>query len=158
MFQLIVAVISIALIAALAIASIFYGGDAFTKSSEKATVTTLINQAQQIAGAAALYKTDSGVRAQSITDLDGSVANSVQYLSQIPGGTKVTNNDTAAAGGWQISTDGYAYIPFLGNADTVSICEEVVKQRVGVCFDGTDYGTAVVPTASSQATGFALSL
>jgi hypothetical protein len=60
MFQLIVAVISIALVAALALASIFYGGAAFTRSQLKAQVTTMINQAQQISGAATLYKTDKG--------------------------------------------------------------------------------------------------
>jgi hypothetical protein len=60
MFQLIVAVISIALVAALALASIFYGGEAFTRSQLKAQVTTMINQAQQISGAQTLYKTDKG--------------------------------------------------------------------------------------------------
>lgn len=60
MFQLIVAVISIALVAALALASIFYGGEAFTRSQLKAQVTTMINQAQQLSGAQTLYKTDKG--------------------------------------------------------------------------------------------------
>src|SRR3546814_5196795 len=60
MFQLIVAVISIALLAALAGASIFYGGAAFSGSTAKANVSSLVNQGQQIAGAAALFRTDNG--------------------------------------------------------------------------------------------------
>ena len=58
MFQLIVAVIAIALVIALTLASIFYGGEAFTRSSLKANVAAMVNQAQQISGAHTLYKTD----------------------------------------------------------------------------------------------------
>jgi len=56
MFNLIVAVISIALIAAMTAASIYYGGDGFGKSSARAEATTLISQAQQISGAASLFR------------------------------------------------------------------------------------------------------
>jgi hypothetical protein len=59
MFNLIVAVISIALIAAMAVASIYYGGDSFGRSSARAEAATLINQAQQIAGAATLFRIDN---------------------------------------------------------------------------------------------------
>jgi hypothetical protein len=59
MFNLIVAVISIALIAAMAVASIYYGGDSFGRSSARAEAATLINQAQQIAGAATLFRLDN---------------------------------------------------------------------------------------------------
>ena len=97
MFQLIVAVISIALVAALAIASIFYGGDAFTKSSERANVTALINQAQQIAGANALYKTDTGNDAPNVATL-ATETNGIQYLAQVPNGSKITTGDWAFDG------------------------------------------------------------
>ena len=36
MFQLVIAVIAIALVMALTLASVFYGGEAFTKAQEKA--------------------------------------------------------------------------------------------------------------------------
>lgn len=117
MFQLIVAVISIALVAALAIASIFYGGDAFTKSSTKAQVTTLINQGQQIAGAAALYKTDFGTSpADGIVDdasiLRGDSATNVpEYLANVPTGVKSTE------GNWYIAGD-VAQIKVNGTAAT----------------------------------------
>src|SRR3546814_5373062 len=81
MFQLIVAVISIALLAALAGASIFYGGAAFSGSTAKANVSSLVNQGQQIAGAAALFRTDNG--GTTPTDLTTHlVAN--DYLQSVP--------------------------------------------------------------------------
>lgn len=114
MFQLIVAVISIALIAALAIASIFYGGDAFTKSSEKANVTTLVNQAQQISGAAALYKTDNGVPvnpASAIADLI-----SGHYLANEPKAPKIADGTA-----WAIE-NGNVVVPFVNGADLLALC------------------------------------
>lgn len=150
MFQLIVAVISIALIAALAIASIFYGGDAFTKSSEKANVTTLINQGQQIAGAAALYKTDNAGFPAAIADLNDTSAGAVTYLSNVPEGNKI-------AQGWTIEGS-YAVIPFVAGASDetkTSTCAEVLKQKVGVCYTGTTYDVHV---GDNTAAGFALAL
>src|SRR5690606_2232551 len=98
MFQLIVSVISIALVAALAIASIFYGGDAFTKSSEKATITTLIDQAQQIGGASALYETNEGINVPvgNLGDSHDLIVDG--YLAQVPSGAKVTASATPPAG------------------------------------------------------------
>ena len=66
MFQLIVAVISIALVAVLAIASTYYGGTAFTQSQQKAQITALVNAGEQIAGANALYVTDWGQNALTV--------------------------------------------------------------------------------------------
>ena len=60
MFSLIVSIISIALVAVLAAASIYYGGDAFTKGSAKALASTVVTQAQQISSANTLFKNDNG--------------------------------------------------------------------------------------------------
>lgn len=156
MFQLIVAVISIVLVAALAIASIFYGGEAFVKSSEKAVVTTLVNQAQQISGASALYRADNGVAAT----IEG-LAVGGEYLAAAPAGTKVTDGD------WSIVND-HAYIAFDAEADVLSVCDEVLSQspngEAGFCSDATaasidtdtdDDGTADDVTG---VTGFAFAL
>ena len=59
MFSLIVTIISIALVAALAVASIYYGGAAFTQGSAKANASALVAEAQQIAGANDLYANDN---------------------------------------------------------------------------------------------------
>lgn len=60
MFSLIITIISIALVAALAIASVYYGGDAFTQGTAKANAATVVAQAQQISAANTLYKNDNG--------------------------------------------------------------------------------------------------
>jgi len=121
--QLIVAVISIALVAALAIASIFYGGDAFTKSSTKAQVTTLINQGQQIAGAAALFKTDNGY---APTDIEADLVNGdIQYLANLPTGTKSTS------GNWEIS----------GDATRIAVVPTAAADLCGADSGGDEYCT-----------------
>jgi len=70
MFNLIVAVISIALIAAMAAASIYYGGDGFGKSSARAQAATLISQAQQISGAASLFRVENAGSSVASTNPD----------------------------------------------------------------------------------------
>ncbi len=51
MFSLIISIIAIALVAALALASIYYGGSAFQEGAADATASTVVNQGQQIQGA-----------------------------------------------------------------------------------------------------------
>ena len=60
MFNLIVAVLSIALIGLTAGAAIFYGGDAFTSQGSNAQASALISAGGQIAGAQQLHITERG--------------------------------------------------------------------------------------------------
>lgn len=136
MFQLIVAVISIALVAALAIASIFYGGEAFSKSSEKANVTALVNAAQQISGAYTLYRTDWSNT--SVVIGDSSTAGSLvalKYLASAPAPSKV------ATGSWTI-TGGVARIGLVGSpANTAPVCQEVNRQSGNTVTADIEAGT-----------------
>ena len=131
MFNLIVAVISIALIAAMAAASIFYGGSAFGSGTAQAQASTLVNNGQQISGAQQLYMIDnSGNRAATIGGL------TPQYLQALPTApSNSTGASSADTGAWEISADGtFAYIPLntahaganTSPADTV--CQEIVAQ------------------------------
>lgn len=140
MFNLIVSVISIALLAALAIASVFYGGEAFTNSSEKANVTTIVNQAQQIAGAAALYRTENGYN-PPVGVIDSSHALVGKYLAQVPVGSRVTDDewellDPNASGDPQ--TIQILFSTGLDDTTKTSICNEVIRQKVGQCLSGND--------------------
>lgn len=120
MFQLIVAVISIALVAALAIASLYYGGQAFQKSSLKANVTTLVNGGQQVAGAQALYRTEhSGLSTTAINDLVTG-----EYLSALPSVPGI------ATGDWSIDASGDLAVVTVGgtDADKVAVCNEAAAQ------------------------------
>lgn len=122
MFQIIVGVIAIALAAALAAASIFYGGSAFMSSTAKAQTTALVNSAQQISGAQALYRTDNaGASAGNITALK-----TANYLQAVP-----TAPSVASDGTWTLSDDGsVAYIK-INEANKAEICAEVEKQNGG---------------------------
>lgn len=83
MFQLIVAIISILLIAALSLASLYYGGDAMTSGAAKSAAATFVNQGQQVAGAHALYKTGNG----GTPVADGSNLSELvtgEYLAAVP--------------------------------------------------------------------------
>ncbi len=79
MVSLIVTIVAIALVSALALATMYYGSSAYAHYQEEARITAYLNEAQQIQGAAALYKTDQGSPAVTLSDL---VDN--EYLRQAP--------------------------------------------------------------------------
>lgn len=54
MFSLIITIISIALVTALALATIYYGGSAFRQGGDAAAAAQLINEGQQLSGAATI--------------------------------------------------------------------------------------------------------
>ena len=79
MFSLIITIISIALVAALAIATIYYGGSAFTQGNAKSSASTLTAQAQQIMGAVTLYRNDgNNTTGLAVADL------APTYLQSVP--------------------------------------------------------------------------
>ena len=78
MFSLIISIISIALVASLALASIYYGGAAFNKGTTDADASTIINQGQQIQAAVTLSDVDRVV----IANLQGLVTG--EYLQEVP--------------------------------------------------------------------------
>lgn len=135
MFQLIVAVIAIALVIALTLASIFYGGEAFTRSSLKANVAALVNQAQQISGAHTLYKTDKAKSANTVADLASKANNEFAYLADIPNPPKIV----ATGAEWEFD-DQKNYVQIaLPSAGLAEIEEAVENNGAGhVDTSGTD--------------------
>jgi len=82
MFSLIITIIAIALVAALAVASIYYGGDAFNVGTGKARAAQYMNEGQQISAAVSLYKTDNAGAYPANID----VLVEDNYLAASPGG------------------------------------------------------------------------
>jgi hypothetical protein len=129
MFSLIITIIAIALVAALALATIYYGGAAFNVSSSRTHATSLINQGEQIIAAAKLYYLDNGHAVSSLSTL---VAEG--YLSSIPvpapGIMKVANEFSLIGNAyadtnqwtWDASTQTLALVKEVGSAD---ICQQV---------------------------------
>lgn len=134
MFQLIVAVIAIALVIALTLASIFYGGEAFTRSSLKANVAAMVNQAQQISGAHTLYKTDFSTSAPAgaagLAELEKQ-----GYLADIPTAPKIVATDANGdVVGWDYRpADKGVYIELGAEADET--CKAVAQNGAGSCQD-----------------------
>lgn len=98
MFSLIITIISIALVAALALATLYYGGSAFNRGSEGAAAARLINEGQQINGAVAIMRADSASTGAAVaTDLLG--LQTGLYLAQVPAGWTADAGMTVATSG-----------------------------------------------------------
>lgn len=100
MFSLIISIISIALVAALAAATVYFGGAAFNKGSAGADASTFINAGQQVAGAFTLSAAD-GYTVSTVAKLAGDATETKGnvYLAQIPSykGTALALDATDAA-------------------------------------------------------------
>lgn len=124
MFSLIITIIAIALVAALALATIYYGGSAFNRGASSANAAKLLNQSQQILGADRLYRADhEGAMPPSMQALvDGG------YLKSIPIASADTKFEAVAASATEwtmVSTaSGRAYQYSSNNVDADS-CKTV---------------------------------
>lgn len=124
MFSLIITIISIALVAALALATLYYGGSAFNRGSAGAVASQLINEGQQLNGAVAVAKADAAAGGTAVVDLQDLVDG--KYLSQLPASFASLGATTIAAGAVTVVTD-------------AEVCTEVNK-RAG-------HETAITATA-----------
>jgi type II secretory pathway pseudopilin PulG len=145
MFSLIITIISIALVAALALATIYYGGNAFNRGSAEAKASQLINEGQQINGAVAMAKAD--VASGSLATAPATVKDlSPLYLAQVPG-----NWDSAG-----VTNTATGTVTTLATA-TISddVCKAVnVKAGIGSSIPATVptdkvYGCTVVATKNT---------
>jgi len=79
MFSLLIALVAIVLVAALAVAGVYYGGGLLSEGEAQARAATLVSQGEQIVSAAKLYYIDRGEPVKQLSDL---VAEG--YLTAIP--------------------------------------------------------------------------
>lgn len=94
MFSLIITIISIALVAALALATLYYGGSAFNRGSAGAEAARLINEGQQVNGAVTIAKADAAAGGTPVTTWGG--LQTGNYLSQLPSGLNLLPAGTIA--------------------------------------------------------------
>jgi hypothetical protein len=104
MFSLIIAILAIILVALLAAATIYYGGDSFNKGNSKAKAAEILNQAELIKGAFTAYKIEQGTIEINAVDCNVSEDKfdnclepliTKEYLTDIPQGAE----------GWYIDND-----------------------------------------------------
>lgn len=129
MFALIITIISIALVAALAIASIYYGGSAFSQGTAQAQGSTIVNQAQQVGAAVTLYENDNGGSAPSaVSDLTPT------YLEAVP------TPPSSASGAYALGS----------NATSVTV--DVTSANVCLSIDqSVAPSTSAIPSAANSA-------
>lgn len=146
MFSLIITIISIALVAALAIATIYFGGSSFLTGGVKATATTLVNQGAQIAAAGTLAVSQG----KGWPAGDGPIFEGAQYgtyLSSMPAppaSAYFAGLPAPVAADWKYyeTSPGVKTHHFmLERKITTKVCLEVNKQNgfIGIPFtwDGT---------------------
>jgi hypothetical protein len=92
MFSLIIAILSIALVAALAVATIYYGGPAYQKSQAQAQAARVLNEGLQLDASLTLYRNQTGMTAATFEDVV-----SAGYLSSIPEGWQISEGYTFRA-------------------------------------------------------------
>lgn len=115
MFALIITIISIALVAALAIASIYYGGTAFSQGTAQAQASTIVNQAQQIGAGVTLYENDNGGTAPTaVSDLVST------YLQALP------TPPSSASGAYALSSNATAVTVDVTSANVCLAVEQSV--------------------------------
>lgn len=138
MFSLIITIISIALVAALALATLYYGGAAFNRGQDNARAAQILSAAQQIDGALTLMSADT-VEIDSGADTDVTVADiGVQYLRTapaLPGGAVYSVLGTVAAAGDNLAPAAVTEIEVTGVPATV--CAALNTQLAGSCAAGT---------------------
>lgn len=113
-------VITLVLLALIAVVSMYYGGDSVTESGAKASATQVINNAQQVAGAVTFYSNDNG----GVFPSDMAALVSGKYLKTIPSvpaGAKPFKLATAAESAFaDVNT---LYVEGINKP----VCEKVLK-------------------------------
>ena len=128
MFSLIITIISIALVAALALATLYYGGSAFSQGSAKANAASIIEQAQQIAGANTLFANNvgGGNYATALSTLTTAQADGSIYLNANP--APPAGAVSAGAAYTLGSTTANTVNLAMAGTGAASICQAIVNQ------------------------------
>ncbi len=90
MFSLVITLIAIALVVALALATVYFGGAAMQRGADAARATQLVNQSTQLMGALDLFQADHGRWPDSLQELVP------DYLVEIP--SRVLSAASSSAG------------------------------------------------------------
>lgn len=139
MFSLIISIVSIALVVALAAATMHYGGDALTQGRTSAEASSYVTAAQQIGGAAVMHISTNGtVPADVATLVTGGT------LSGIP---NVKSRD--ASNEWVLGTGTprLISIKLAGTpASNLKLCDQINKNAGATGMDAVNGSIASVGT------------
>lgn len=121
MFSLIITIVSVALVAALALATLYYGGDVFNRGSAEVRAAQLLNEGQQVLGAAELYYAERGAWPTVNQLLE------FNYLKTVPVGWVMTPAFAQDAGeGWEAPVSGMPL--YTKDLNDPAVCREVNRK------------------------------
>lgn len=129
-FSLIVVLVSVALVAALVLAVVYYGGSSFLTSGSRAEAARVLNGANQITGAATAYKATTGDYAPDINALVTS-----QHLTSPPGNWTVYQGTVAIEG---IPTETCEAINKMVGVTGVPACSSLSSEQSSACCELAD--------------------
>jgi len=95
MFSLIITIVCVVLVALLALATIYYGGDLAFGGQQRATTTKVLQEGNQVVGALELYKADTGSFPTGTSEEIKQLLVNNNYLKQMPAGEWTFRNDYA---------------------------------------------------------------
>lgn len=150
MFSLIITVISIALVAGLTVATVYYGGSTLTEGAAKSTAAAVISQGQQIQGTMSMFSASNG-GASPAEESDGRMTSSNElvsdgYMSEIP----TLPGDLGGTAGWAVGSGVGAKYLVTGPFTAEEACLEVEKKR--------DANTTTIPQAATPLTAAQLAV
>lgn len=131
MFSLIVTIISIALVAALALATVYYGGSAFNKGTDSASATKIIQEGVQVTGALEMFKADTGALPTGTSTDIQAVLVSNNYLVSMPNGSWSFSNDYAVRS--DLSYDACLSANKQAGINTVPVCTDAAYVGTTFC-------------------------
>lgn len=124
MFSLLITIVSIALVAALALATLYYGGRAYTQSAARAQAARVDAQAQQLLGAAELFYANRGQWPRSPAEMvtEG-------YLKDVPRAGLTLENAFASEHEWDMPVE---RVPvFTLSTPQVDACRSINSNNYG---------------------------
>lgn len=139
MFSLVISVIAVILVVAIALATIYYGGQAFNNSSSKATAATLINQASQIEAAASIFESQGNAWPASFSTL------APNYLASLPlPPPRAYAEGTPGAADWAYYIPGQSHHIVLENKIRKDVCLAINHAQGLVGIPGTWDGASLI--------------
>ena len=132
MFSLIISLISIALVAALSLATISYFSKSFDKAGTEAKTTRLINETQQIQAAITMYRTAN--QDALPTSLEQLTTNG-EYLNSLPPGAWRSNLAYIQTAAVDVGEDVCLSFNKKRNVPFIPACADKAYQSMVICCD-----------------------